>query len=211
MTLVTWERDEQGSFEATDAGGDDRGDQGRGLQDGSRREPRSGAAAQFLRELQNSTEQGVDPCGRNVLSLKDGVGQRPWLQAVKSSRLAGWMTRSRRSRHVVEDFANTRDPTVFAAASDTAVGIVVECKAVFQNYSVFTFDVTSAFSQAWEDELVFVEPPQEELEMVDCLWRSVMVMYGRRKGARSWQGHFDATVGSDEATRPSAIFASRTA
>ena len=31
-----------------------------------------------------------------------------------------------KSRYVVKDFANTRDPTMFAAASDTAVGRVVE-------------------------------------------------------------------------------------
>ena len=49
-----------------------------------------------------------------------------------------------KSRYVVKDFANTRDPTMFAAASDTAVGRVVEFKAVIQNYSMFTFDVTSA-------------------------------------------------------------------
>ena len=47
-----------------------------------------------------------------------------------------------KSRYVVKDFANTRDPTMFAAASDTAVGRVVEFKAVLQNYSMFTFDVT---------------------------------------------------------------------
>ena len=76
---------------------------------------------------------------------------------------------------------------MFAAASDTAVGIVVECKAVFQNYSMFTFDVTSANTRAWEDELVFVEQPQEEIEEHEnCSWRLVMVIYGRRKGARSW-------------------------
>ena len=41
-----------------------------------------------------------------------------------------------KSRHVAEDFANARDPTTFAAASDTAVGRVVEFKAVIQNYSM---------------------------------------------------------------------------
>ena len=37
-----------------------------------------------------------------------------------------------KSRYVVKDFANTRDPTMFAAASDTSVGRVVEFKAVIQ-------------------------------------------------------------------------------
>ena len=105
-----------------------------------------------------------------------------------------------KSRYVVKDFANTRDPTMFAAASDTAVGGVVEFKAVIQNYSMFTFDVTSAYTHAWEDELVFLEPPPEEMEEHgDCVWRSIRVIYGRRKGARSWQEHFDSILRSEEA------------
>ena len=71
-----------------------------------------------------------------------------------------------KSRYVVKDFANTRDPTMFAAASDTAVERVVEFKAVIQNYCMFTFDVTSAYTHAWEDELVFLEPPPEEMSNV---------------------------------------------
>ena len=105
-----------------------------------------------------------------------------------------------KSRYVVKEFANTKDPTVFAAASDTAVGRVVEYKAVVQEYSMFTFDVTSAYTHAWEDELVFLEPHQEEIEEHgDCLLRSVRVIYGRRKGARSWQEHFDSVIRSEEA------------
>ena len=98
-------------------------------------------------------------------------------------------------RNVVKDFANTRDPTMFAAASDTAVGRVVEFKAVIQNYSMFTFDGTSAYT-----ELVFLEPPPEEIEeRGDCVWRSIRVIYGRRKGARSWQEHSDSILRSEEA------------
>ena len=81
--------------------------------------------------------------------LKGGVVKQRWQQEDKCSMHAGWMNK---------DFANTRDPTMFAAASDTAVGRVVEFKAVIQNYSMFTFDVTSAYTHAWEDELVFLEP-----------------------------------------------------
>ena len=69
-----------------------------------------------------------------------------------------------KSRCVVKDFANTRDPMVFAAASDTAVGRGVACKAVLQNHSIFTFDMTSAYTHGWVDKLVSVEPPQEEIE-----------------------------------------------
>ena len=105
-----------------------------------------------------------------------------------------------KSRYVVKDFANTRDPTMFAAASDTAVGSVVEFTAVIQNYSMFTFDVTSAYTHVWEDELVFLEPPPEEIEEHgDCVWRSIRVIYGRRKGATSWQEHFDSILRSEEA------------
>ena len=56
---------------------------------------------------------------------------------------------------MVKDLATTRDPTMFAAASDTAVGRVVEFKPVIQNYSMFTFDVTLAYTHAWADEFVW--------------------------------------------------------
>ena len=105
-----------------------------------------------------------------------------------------------KSRYVVKDFANTRDPTMLAAAGDTAVGRVVQFKAEIQNYSMFTFDVTSAYTHAWEDELVFPEPPPEEIEEHgDCVWRSITVIYGRRKGARSRQEHFDSILRGEEA------------
>ena len=116
--------------------------------------------------------------------------------------IARWVDEQHKekSRYVVKDFANTRDPTKFAAASDTAVGRVVEFKAVIQIYSMFTFDVTSAYTHAWEDELVFLEPPPEEIEEHgDCVWRSIRVIYGRRKGARSWQEHFGSILRSEEA------------
>ena len=60
--------------------------------------------------------------------------------------------------------------------------------------------MTSAYTHAWEDELVFLEPPPEEIEEHgDCVWRSIRVIYGRRKGARSWQEHFDSILKSEEA------------
>ena len=91
-------------------------------------------------------------------------------------------------------------PSMFAAASDTAVGRVVEFKAVIQNYSMFTFDVTSVYTHAWEDGLVFLEPPPVEIEEHgDCVWRSIRVIFGRRKGVRSWQEHFDSIFKSEEA------------
>ena len=80
------------------------------------------------------------------------------------------------------------------------MGRVVEFKAVLQNYSMFTFDVISAYTLAWEDELAFLEPPPEEIEeRGDCVWRSIRVIHGRRKGARSWQEHFDSILRSEEA------------
>ena len=101
------------------------------------------------------------------------------------------------SRYVGKDFLNTRDPAMFAGA---AVGRVVELKAVLQNYCMFTFDVTLAYTHAWEDALVFLEPPPEEVEEHgDCVWRSIRVICGRRKGARSWQENFDSFLRSEEA------------
>ena len=78
-----------------------------------------------------------------------------------------------KSRYVVKDFANTRDSTMFAAASDTAVGRVVEFKAVIQNYRMFSFDVTSAYTHAWEDELVFLNRHRRRL-------RNMVIVCGGR-------------------------------
>ena len=48
--------------------------------------------------------------------------------------------------------------------------------------------------------LFFLEPPPEEIEEHgDCVWRSIRVIYGRRKGARSWQEHFDSILRGEEA------------
>ena len=105
-----------------------------------------------------------------------------------------------KSPYVDKNFANTPDPTMFAAISDTAVGSIFEFKAIFQNYSMFTFDVTSAYTHTREDELVFLEPPPERIEEhSDCVWRSIRVISGRRKGARSWQEHLDSILRSEEA------------
>ena len=50
-------------------------------------------------------------------------------------------------------------------------------KAVIQNSSMFTFDVTSAYTHALEDELVFLEPPLKDIEEHgDCVWRSIKVI-----------------------------------
>ena len=91
----------------------------------------------------------------------------------------------------------------FAAASDTAVGRVVEFKGGKSKLQ-HVFDVTSAYTHAWEDGLVFLEPPPEDLEEHgDCVWRWIKVIYGRRKGARSWQGHFGSILRSEEARQRS--------
>ena len=51
---------------------------------------------------------------------------------------------------------------------------------------------------------VFLEPPLEEIEEHgDCVWRSIRVIYGRRKGARSWQEHFYSILRSEEARQRS--------
>ena len=84
--------------------------------------------------------------------------RRAAMAAGRQMFTARWVNEQHKekSRYVVKDFPNTRDRTMFAAASDTAVGRVVKFKAVSQNYSMFTFDVTSAYTHAWEDELAFL-------------------------------------------------------
>ncbi len=96
-----------------------------------------------------------------------------------------------KSRYVIQDFAKTKVPTVFAAASDMSTARVVDYKAVRCGYPTFVFDVTSAYTHAVEKDLVYFEPPWEWVEKHgECLWWSRMKVYGRRDGARSWQDHF---------------------
>ena len=73
---------------------------------------------------------------------------------------------------------------MFATASDTAVGRVVEFKAVIQNYSMFTFDVTSAYMLE-RTNLSFWNRHRRRLRnMVIACERSIRVIYGRRKGCK---------------------------
>ena len=55
--------------------------------------------------------------------LKGGVDKQRWQQGYKCSMHAGWMNNTRRSHDMWSSF-----------------------KAVVQNYSMFTFDVTSAYT-----------------------------------------------------------------
>ena len=176
----------------------DSGDQTRESQD-CYREARVVTSAQVQCKHQDNAEARVDSCVKNGGDQQ--VERERWSR--EAAMAAGgqmfnarWVDEQLKevSRYVV------RDPTMFAAASDTAVGRVVEFNAVIQNHGMFTFDVTSAYTHAWEDELVFLEPPPEKIEeRGDCVWRSIRVIYGRRKGARSWQEQFDSILRSEEA------------
>ncbi len=107
-----------------------------------------------------------------------------------------------KSRYVIKEFANTKDNTVFATTSDFPTARLVEYKSAKFGYPTFIFDVTSAFTHSDEDELVLLEPPPEETqEHGDSLWQSVKVIYGRRKGERSWQDHIRSMVISEEAKK----------
>ena len=55
----------------------------------------------------------------------------------------------------------------------------------------WVLDVSTAFYNAEEDEIVYVEPPQEwkRLHGEGYLWRVFRVMPGRRKGALLWIDH----------------------
>ena len=112
--------------------------------------------------------------------LKGGVDKQRWQQEDKCSMHAGWMNNTRRCHDSWsnQNFANTRDPTMLAAASDTAVGKVVEFRPVLHTNSKCTFGVRSAYTHAWEDELVFWNRHRKRLRntvivcggRTECLW-----------------------------------------
>ena len=71
----------------------------------------------------------IKKCREREVLLKGGV-EKMAMAAGGQMFIARWADEQHKekSRYVVKDFANTRDPTMFAAASDTAVGRVVEFK-----------------------------------------------------------------------------------
>ena len=97
-----------------------------------------------------------------------------------------------KSRYVVKDFATKKDPEVFSPASDAAAVRAVEMVAVERDFDLFTFDVTSAFPHAWEQDLIFIWPPSEYIAVHGpCLWQCVRNIYGRRDGPKTWQEFFN--------------------
>ena len=69
---------------------------------------------------------------------------------------------------------------------------MVDLFAVKRDYPTMCFDAVAAFSQADEQELVFLHPPEEYARMAGkpIFWQCLKVREGRRNGARSWQEHF---------------------
>ena len=71
---------------------------------------------------------------------------------------------------------------MFAAAFDFSTSRLVDYKSVECDYPTFVFDVTSAYTHAEEDELIFLKPPPEWIEEKGArLWRAKKIIYGRRK------------------------------
>ena len=105
-----------------------------------------------------------------------------------------------KSRYCAREFATYKGPSVFAAASDVNNTSIIDMIVVKKGYSVMCFDTVAAFSQAPEDELIFIEAPEEHRWKVgkDIVWQCLKVREGRRKGARAWQDHFvDILLGKE--------------
>ena len=104
-----------------------------------------------------------------------------------------------KSRYVAREFASKEDPMVFANASDHSTSRRVDLRAVRCGYPTWVFDVVSAFTHAPEEELIFLEPPQEHTDVFgDALWQPLRTIYGPRPAARRWQAHFCKVVTSSE-------------
>ena len=86
------------------------------------------------------------------------------------------------SRYCAREFATKKDPTVFAAASDVNNSAIIDLLAVKKGYPIMLFDAAAAFSQAEEQELVFLERPIEYQMMCNkpVLWQCLKVREGRR-------------------------------
>ena len=102
------------------------------------------------------------------------------------------MTRTRRSRGGVREFATYKDPSVFVAAPDVDNTSLIDLLTVKRGCSIMCFDAVAAFCQALETQLIFIEALAEHRAKVGqhLLWQCLKVREGRRKGARAWQDHF---------------------
>ena len=94
-----------------------------------------------------------------------------------------------KSRWCAREFATYKDPTVFAAASEEITVSMIDFIAVKKGQKRMGFDAVSAFTQAPEEELIFIEPPPEyQAECAErTVWRCLRAVYGRRSGAKNWQ------------------------
>ena len=100
---------------------------------------------------------------------------------------SGWCAR---------EFAAYKDPSVFAAPSDVDNTSLIDLLAVKRGHGIMCFDAVSAFGQAPETQLIFIEAPEEHREKVGqhILWQCLKVRESRRQGARAWQDHFVDTL-----------------
>ena len=158
------------------------------------------AAAAYLDVPSVRTEDSIrESRATHIQYLLDSKSGKYWDE--EEARATGALVHSGRfvddavkekSRYCAREFATTKDPTVFVAASDVDCTSIVDIFAVKRGYPTVCFDAVAAFSQAEEQELVFIKPPVEYLSQVKrpVLWQCLKVLEGRKNGARSWAYHF---------------------
>ncbi len=104
------------------------------------------------------------------------------------------------SRRAVKEFANAKELPVFVAASDASTSRLLDYKAAQRGHPAFAFDVPSAYARTDEGGLVFLEPPEEEIEEYGpSLARAVNVIYA---GARERGVGRTASIACCIAKRP---------
>ena len=67
------------------------------------------------------------------------------------------------------------------------------------NWSIYTFDVTTAFLHAFldpNDDPIYVWPPSEYFPFKNVVWRLKRAVYGLRTAPREWQDHFAKEIQS---------------
>ena len=99
-----------------------------------------------------------------------------------------------KARLCARDFAKGKQRLgVFAASSSPITSKIIDLKATEEDLLRMTFDVTAAYPQLFEPDVVVVRPPPEWIQMqrergldTEVLWRMLRLMPGRRIAGREW-------------------------
>jgi len=118
------------------------------------------------------------------------IGSR-WEDVLKIDPISG--EEIVRSRWVLQDFARSKDGGLFAPNPSQTSARIIDGLAIDNDWPILNADVSTAYMQAEENELVFTMAPQG-FEEPGTVWQLLKNINGRRPGAQNWMNHLTDEV-----------------